>query len=140
MAKSAEEAALVDDMGKVYKITKKFVNTNTKADSPVLDLNGHILSTDEEKLNECSEHFESALNHVVSSDVPPFAPTTETISPAKILPQTPSSKPEIVAAIKSLPYVTAAAVDGMSAEFYRSNWQLKCLNPFSRSLVERGVS
>ena len=81
MAKSAEEAAFVADLGEVYKINKELVNANTKADPPVLDLKGNILSTDEEKLNRWEEHFESVLNHVVSSDVAPFAPTTETISP-----------------------------------------------------------
>ena len=39
-------------------------------------------------------YFESVLNHVVSSEVPPFAPTTETISPARSILQTPSSKSE----------------------------------------------
>ena len=48
LAKSAEDAAFVGDLEEVYKITKKLVNTNTKADPPVLDLNGNILSTDEE--------------------------------------------------------------------------------------------
>ena len=66
LAKSAEEAAFVGDLGEVYKITKELVNTNTKADPPVLDLNGNILSTDEEKLNRWREHFESVLKHVVS--------------------------------------------------------------------------
>ena len=56
-------------MGEVYKITKELVNTNTKADPPVLDLNENILSTDEEKLNRCRDDFESVLNHVVSSEV-----------------------------------------------------------------------
>ena len=32
LAKSAEEAAFVGDMGEVYKITKELVNANTKAD------------------------------------------------------------------------------------------------------------
>ena len=59
-------------MGEVFKITKELVNANTKADPPVLDLNGHILTTDEKKLNRWREHFEFVLNHVVSSDVPPF--------------------------------------------------------------------
>ena len=61
LARSAEEAAFVVDLGEVYKITKELVNANTKADPPVLDLNGNILSTDEEKLNRCREQ----LNHVV---------------------------------------------------------------------------
>ena len=43
------------------------------------------------------------FNLVVSSDVPPFAPTTDTISPARSIPQTPPSKSEIVSAIKSIP-------------------------------------
>ena len=59
-------------MGKVYKITKELVNTNTKADPPILDLNGNILSTDEEKLNRWRKHFQSVLNHFVQSVVPPF--------------------------------------------------------------------
>ena len=58
LAKSAEDAA-IGDMAEVYKIIKKLVNTNTMADSPVLDLNENILSTDEEKLNRWREHFES---------------------------------------------------------------------------------
>ena len=65
LAKSAEEAAFVGDLGEVYKIIKKFVYANTKADPPVIDLNGNILSTDVEKLNRCREHFESVLNHVL---------------------------------------------------------------------------
>ena len=76
LTKSAEERA---DMAEVYKITKGLVNTNTKAEPPFLDLNGNILSTDEEKLNKWREHFESAFNHVVSSEVPPFGPTTESM-------------------------------------------------------------
>ena len=32
LAKSAEEAAFVGDLGEVYKITKELVNANTKAD------------------------------------------------------------------------------------------------------------
>ena len=102
LAKSAEVAAFVGDKGKVYKITKELVNANTKADLPVLDLNGNILPTNEEKLDRWREHFESVLNHVVSCDVPPFAPTTETISPVRIIPQTPPSKSEIVSAIPLL--------------------------------------
>ena len=73
LAKSPEEAAFVGDMSEVYKITSELVNTNTKADPPVLDLNGNILSTDEEKLNRWKEHLESVFNQVVSSNVPPFA-------------------------------------------------------------------
>ena len=46
LAKSAEEAAFVGDLEEVYKIIKELVNTNTKADPPVLDLNGNIWSTD----------------------------------------------------------------------------------------------
>ena len=45
LAKSAEEAAFVGNLGEVYKITKELVNAYTKADPPVLDLNGNILST-----------------------------------------------------------------------------------------------
>ena len=47
LAKSAEEPAFVGDLGEVSTITKELVNAKTKADSPVLDLNGGILSTDE---------------------------------------------------------------------------------------------
>ena len=61
------------------------------------------------------------LNHVVSSEVPPFAATTETVSPARIIPQTPPSKSEIVFAIKSLPSGKAAGIYGIPAEFYKSN-------------------
>ena len=77
LAKSAEEAAFVGDLGEEDKITKELVNANTNADPSVLCLNGNIFSTEEEKLNGWREHNESVLNHVVSSDVPAFAPTTE---------------------------------------------------------------
>ena len=53
-------------------------------------------------------------NHVVSIDVPP-------ISPARSIPQTAPSKSEIVSAIKSLPSGKAAGIDGIPAEFYKSN-------------------
>ena len=107
-------------------IWEKFIKSptsdaNTQADPPVLDLNGNILSTDEEKLNRCREHFESVLTHIVSSDIPPFAPTTETISPARSIPQTPPSKSEIVSTIKFIPSGKAAGIDGIPAEFYKSN-------------------
>ena len=81
-----------------------------------LDLNRDILSTDEEEQNRWREHFESVLNHVVSSDVPPFAPTTETISPARSIPQTPHNKSEILSAIKSIPSGKAAGMDGIPTE------------------------
>ena len=109
-----------DLLGEVHKITKKLVNTNTKADPPLLDLNENILST-EEKPNRWRDHFESVLNHVVSSDVPHFAPTTEPISPARSIPQTPPSKSQIVSAIKSIPSGKDAGIDGIPAEFYKSN-------------------
>ena len=64
-------------MGEVYKISYELVNTTTNANPLVLDLNGNILSTDEEQLNRCREHVESVLNHVISSEVSPFAPTTK---------------------------------------------------------------
>ena len=86
-----------------------------------IDLNGNILSTAEEKLNRCREHFESVLNHVVSSDVSNFAATKETISPARSIPRIPPSKSEIVSAIKSLHSSKAAGIDGIPAEFYKSN-------------------
>ena len=79
------------------------------------------MSTDEEKLNRWRQHFESVLNHIVSSDFPPFAPTTEPISPARSIPQTPLSKSEIVSATKSLPSGKAAGIDGIPAELYKSN-------------------
>ena len=101
-----------------HKITKELVNTKTKADLPVLDLNGNILSIDEKKL---TEHFESVLNHVLWSEVPLFGPTTETISPARSIPQTPPSKSEKVSAIKSLPSGKAAGTNAIPAEFYKSN-------------------
>ena len=82
------------------------------------------------------------LNHVASSEVLPFAPTTETISPARSIPQTPPSKSEIVSAIKSIPSGKAAGIDGIPAEFYKSNPYMaaEVLPHIRRSLVERNVS
>ena len=100
-------------------ITKELVNT--KADPSILDLNGNILSTNEEKLNRSWEHFESVLHHVVSGEVADFAPTAETITPARSIPQTSPSKSEIVSANKSIPYGKAAGTDGIPADFYKSN-------------------
>ena len=75
------------------------------------------MSTDEEKLNRWTEHFESVRYHVVTSEVP----TTETISPTRSIPQTPSSKSKKVSAIKSIHSGKAAGIDGIPAEFYKSN-------------------
>ena len=66
----------------------------------LVDLNGNIFSTDEEKLNTRREHFESVLHHVVSSEVSPFAPTIETTSPARTIRQIPTSKSETISATK----------------------------------------
>ena len=88
---------------------------------PILDLNGNILSTAEEKLNTSREHFASVLCHIVSTEVPPFAPTTESISPARSIPQTSPSKSVIVSAIKSMSSGKAAGIDGIPAQFYKSN-------------------
>ena len=52
---------------------------------------------------------------------PPNSWTTETISPARSIPQTYPSKSEIGSAIKSLPFGKAARIDGIPAEFYKSN-------------------
>ena len=65
--KVLKKAAFVGDLAEVYNNTKQLVNANTKAEAKVLDLNGNILYTDEEKLNRWREHFESVLNHVVTS-------------------------------------------------------------------------
>ena len=54
------------------------------------------------------------------SNVSPFAPTTETISPARSIPQTPTRKLEIISAIKSIPSGKAAEIYGIPAEFYKS--------------------
>ena len=53
--------------------------------------------------------------------MPPFAPTTETISPTRSIPQTAPSKSEIVSAIKSISSGKAARINGIPAEFYKSN-------------------
>ena len=79
------------------------------------------MSSDEEKLNSRRELFEFMLNHVVSSDVPPFAAYTETISPARSIHQTPPSKSEIFSANKSIPSGKAAGIEGIPVEFYKSN-------------------
>ena len=79
------------------------------------------MSTDEEKLNRWREQFQSVVNHVMSSEVPTFAPTTETISPARSIAQTSHSKSETVSEIKSIPSGKAAGIDGTPAEFYKSN-------------------
>ena len=47
--------------------------------------------------------------------------STETISPARSKPQTPPSKSEIVSALKTVPSSKATAIDGIPAEFYKSN-------------------
>ena len=60
------------------------------------------------------------LYHIVASEVPPFAATTETISPARSIPHIPPYKSEIVSAIKSLPSGKAAGTDGIPAELYKS--------------------
>ena len=57
----------------------------------------------------------------ISNEVSPFAPTTETISPARSIPQTPPNKSEIVSAIKSVPSGKATGIDGIPAVIYKSN-------------------
>ena len=82
------------------------------------------------------------LNHVVSTEVPPFAPTTETISPARSIPQTPPSKSGIVSAIKYLASGKAAGIDGIPAKFYKSNPYVaaEVVKPILEVLVARSLS
>ena len=61
------------------------------------------------------------LNNVVSSEVLPFSPTTETISTARSIPHTPPIQSETVSAIKSIPSVKAVEIDAIPAKFYKSN-------------------
>ena len=65
----------------------------------------------------------------MTSDVPSFAPTRETISPSRSIPQTTPSKSEIVSTIKSIPSGKAAEIDGKPAEFNKSN-------PYMAAIVE----
>ena len=61
-----------------------------------------------------------SLGLIMSSDVSPFL-QPQKLFPARSIPQTPPSKSEIVCAIKSIPSGKTAGIDGIPAEFYKSN-------------------
>ena len=92
LARQAEEAANRGEQGQVYKITKLVMDT------PIVDRQGRLLTTEAEKEARWVEHFSEVLNR------PP--PTTEVevqyLNTDLDVSTAPPEKEEIIAAIRSL--------------------------------------
>ena len=99
LARQAEEAANRGEQGQVYKITKLVSGRYRRAmDTPIVDRQGRLLTTEAEKEARWVGHFSEVLNR------PP--PTTEVevqcLNTDLDVSTAPPEKEEIIAAIRSL--------------------------------------
>ena len=56
----------------MYKITKEPITANAPIEQAVLDKYDGLLSSKDEQLRRCKEHFSAVLNLVVSYEVPSY--------------------------------------------------------------------
>ena len=102
LARSAKEASVNGDLSEVYKITKELITTHATIEQPVLDKDGALLSSKDEQLRRCKEHFSAVLNLVVSYEAPPYAQALSYCNPGRNIPTIAFSKSEIYSVIKAL--------------------------------------
>ena len=118
LASQAEEAASRGQQGKVYKITKLFSgNYRGTTDSPIVDKQGRLLTTEAEQEARWAEHFSEVLNR-------PPAPTEADVQDPEAdldLNTAPPEKEEIMAAVRSLKNGKAPGQDSLSAELFKAD-------------------
>ena len=135
LASQAEEAANRGEQGQVYKITKLVSGKYRGAtDTPVMDKQGRLLTSEAEQEARWTEHFNEVLNR------PP--PTTEAV-PQNLdtdldVSIAPPEKEEIVAAIKSLKNGKAPGQDNLNAELFKADPELaaQILQPLLTAIWE----
>ena len=117
LANQAEEAANKGELGQVYKITKlvsaKYRRTTN---TPIVDKQGRLLTTEAENEARWAEHFSEVLNR------PPPTTEAEVERPDndQDVSAAPPEKEEIMAAIRSLTTRKSPGQDSLNAELFKA--------------------
>ena len=117
LARQAEVATGQGNLRDLYLVTKKLTGKFQQTDKPVMDKNGNPLTTTDEQLKRCSEHFRELLNRP-TPDSPPDIPPAETELPISC---DKPSKTEIKKAIMTLRSGKAAGPDEIPAEAIKAD-------------------
>ena len=136
LASQAEEAANRGEQGQVYKITRILSGKYRGAtDTPILDKQGKLLTTEAEQEARWAEHFSEILNR------PPPPTEAEIQEPDADLDvnTAPPEKEEIMAAIKSLKNRKAPGQDNLSAELFKADpeFAVQVLQPLLATVWEK---
>jgi len=116
LAEEAETAASKQDMGTLYRLTKKLTGNFQTTDLPIQDQQGNIISKEEDILQCWKEHFQRVLNR--------DDPETEAdITPAETaldIGTDPPTLEEVKNAIKTLKNGKAPGIDQIHAEMMKA--------------------
>ena len=135
LASQAEEAASRGDQGQVYKITKLVSGKYPGAtDTPILDKQGRLLTTEAEQEARWAEHFSEILNRpppTIDAEIqdPDIDLDVNTASP---------EKEEIVAAILSLKNGKTPGQDNLNVELFKADpeFAAQALQPLFAAIWE----
>ena len=116
LADEAEEAAGRQDLKTLYRINKMLNNGFKNNDVPVKDINGNVLSKEEEKLARWKEHFESIPNRPEPELVAETPPAVEDLD----ICTDPPTMEEVKDAIKAMKSGRAGGADGVTAEMLKA--------------------
>jgi len=135
IARQAEEAAAKGEQGQVYKITKTVSGKyRSNTETPILDKQGQILTTEEEQDARWAEHFSEVLNR------PPPTEEADVQDPDADLNvnSSPPKKEEIIAAISSLKNGKTPGQDNLNAELFKADPEFasKVLQPLFAAIWE----
>ncbi|KAL9979771.1 hypothetical protein ACROYT_G017482 [Oculina patagonica] len=119
-AKEAEAAAQKQEQGTVYRITKQICGGQRRGKAPICSKQGALLTTEKEQEERWVEHFQKVLIKEVPEE-PAAAQDAEEDLDISI---EPSTKEEIVEAIKDLKKGKAPGQDQLNAELFKCHPEL----------------
>lgn len=117
LTEEAEAAARVNNMKRVYEITRTLSGKSFNTNQPVKDKTGRIITSEEEQRRRWVEHFEEVLNRPPPQIVPDIPLAEEPLN----ISIDPPTKAEIIKAIKSLKTGKAPGPDGIPPEALKAN-------------------
>lgn len=117
LAKEAEDAAAKRNMKALYDTTKKLAGKHHRADKPIRDKAGTVLTRTEDQLDRWREHFSELLNRPSPEDLLQIAPPDTLLD----LDCSKPSKDEIRKAISLLRNGKAAGPDNVPAEAIKAS-------------------
>ncbi|BHF74096.1 hypothetical protein SprV_0401718000 [Sparganum proliferum] len=126
----------VGDTRKLYRLIRQVSGKPSTRSDSVRDVNGGFIADNSAKVERWREHFEHHLNFNVQPTTPLLSSSAEFLpSPTYAVPYDPSSKGEVVDAIRKLRNNKAPGVDGIPAEIFKSC--VDTLAPWFHEVIER---